>query len=54
MPRRAIVAILVAAGIGLAPVAATAQLLPGDHRIVPGVRIGAAEPRQIRARVIRK
>ena len=43
MPRRAIVAILVAAGIGLAPVAATAQLLPGDHRIVPGVRIGAAE-----------
>ncbi|MES2293911.1 MAG: hypothetical protein V4527_11485 [Pseudomonadota bacterium] len=43
MPRRAIVAILVAAVIGLAPTGAMAQLLPGDHRIVPGVRIGAAE-----------
>jgi hypothetical protein len=46
MPRGAIFATLVAAAIGMSPVVTTAQPLPGDHRIVPGVRIGAAELEQ--------
>ncbi len=43
VPRRAIFATLAAAAVGLVPAGAMAQPLPGDHRIVPGVRIGAAE-----------
>ena len=46
MPRRAIFATLAAAAVGLAPAGATAQPLAGDHLIVPGVRIGAAELEQ--------
>jgi hypothetical protein len=42
MPRWALLATLVA----LSPVGAAAQPLPNDHRIVPGIRIGAAELEQ--------
>jgi hypothetical protein len=40
MTRKAIPAMLVAATLGVSPLAAFAQTLPGDHLIVPGVRIG--------------
>ena len=42
MPRWAVLAMLAA----LSPVGAAAQPLPNDHRIVPGIRIGAAELEQ--------
>jgi hypothetical protein len=42
MPDRSVPAMLVAAALGLSPLSASAQSLPGDHLIVPGVRIGAA------------
>jgi hypothetical protein len=42
MPVRSVLAIIVAAALAVPPLAASAQTLPGDHMIVPGVRIGAA------------
>ena len=42
MPDRSVLALFIAAALVAPPLAASAQTLPGDHMIVPGVRIGAA------------
>jgi hypothetical protein len=39
---KAVLATLIAAALAISPLPASAQTLPGDHVIVPGVRIGAA------------
>ena len=42
MPVRSILARVLAAALAVPPLAASAQTLPGDHLIVPGIRIGPA------------
>jgi hypothetical protein len=42
MPGKSVLAILLAVALSVSPHVASAQTLPGDKLIVPGVRIGAA------------